>query len=92
MFASGDWRSCVSECRQFAEEIGGGRLTAAIDMLTTGRRTMTKQDREDILTAALQHYGHLAAHSESQRGELEVQVALTPSWDCRSRHPWPSIG
>jgi hypothetical protein len=75
MFASGDWRSCASECRQFAEEIGGGRLTAAIDMLTTGRRTMTKQDREDILTAALQHYGHLAAHSESQRGELEYSRA-----------------
>jgi hypothetical protein len=75
LFAAGDWRSCVSECRQFAEELGSGRLVAAIDMLSTGRRSMTKQDREDILIAALYHYGHLAAHSESQRGELEYSRA-----------------
>lgn len=75
LFAAGDWRSCVSECRQFAEELGGGRLAAAIDMLSTGRRDMTKRDRADILVAALQHYGHLAAHSESQRGELEYTRA-----------------
>jgi hypothetical protein len=31
---------------------------------------MTKQDREDTLIAALNHYGHLAAHSESKLGEL----------------------
>ena len=75
LFAAGDWRNCVSECRQFAEEVGGGRLPAAITMLSTGRREMTKQDREDILIAALQHYGHLAAHSESQHGELEYTRA-----------------
>jgi len=74
-FVAGDWRSCVSECRQFAEELGGGRLAAAIDMLSTGRRGMTKQDREDILIAGLQHYGHIAAHSESQQGELAYSRA-----------------
>lgn len=75
LFVAGDWRSCVSECRQFAEELGDDRLPAAIDMLSTGRRCMTKQDREDILIAGLQHYGHIAAHSESRRGELEYSRA-----------------
>ena len=36
---------------------------------------MTKEDREDLLIAALQHYGHLAAHSESQQGQLEFSRA-----------------
>jgi hypothetical protein len=75
LFAAGDWRSCISECRQFAEELGGGRLVPAMDMLRTDRRGMTKGDREDLLMAALQHYGHLAAHSGSQRGQLEYYRA-----------------
>jgi hypothetical protein len=73
LFAAGDWRGCVSECRQFAEELGGGKLAPAIDMLRTDRRGMTKEDREDLQIAALQHYCHLAAHSESQRGQLEYR-------------------
>ena len=72
---SGDWRSCISECRQFAEELGGTKLAPALQMLCTDRRRMTKGDREDLLVAALQHYGHLAAHSESQRGQLEYRRA-----------------
>lgn len=75
LFASADWRGCVSECRQFAEELGGGKLAPAMDMLRTDRRGMTKEDREDLLVAALQHYCHLAAHSESQRGQLEYRRA-----------------
>jgi len=75
LFAAGDWRGCISECRQFAEELGGERLAPAIDMLCTDRRGMTKGDREDLLMAALQHYAHLAAHSESQRGQLEYSRA-----------------
>jgi len=75
LFADGDWRGCIAECRQFAEELGGGKLTLAMDMLRTERRGMTKGDREDLLIAALHHYGHLAAHSESQRGQLEYNRA-----------------
>ena len=71
LFAAGDWRGSVSECRQFAQELGGGKLVPAMDMLRTDRRGMTKENREDLLIAALQHYCHLAAHSESQRGQLE---------------------
>lgn len=75
MFVAGEWRGCVFECRQLAESIGGGRLAAAIEMLTTGRRAMTKQDREDVFIAALQHYCHLAAHPESQGGEMDYSRA-----------------
>lgn len=75
LFAAGAWRGCISECRQFAEELGGGKLTVAMDMMRTDRRGMTKENREDLLMAALQHYGHLAAHSESQRGQLEYNRA-----------------
>ena len=31
LFAAGDWRGCVSECRQFAEELGSGKLVSAMD-------------------------------------------------------------
>lgn len=75
LFAAGDWRGCISECRQFAEELGSQKLGQAMDMLCTRRREMTKEDREDLLIAALQHYGHLAAHSESQRGQLDYRRA-----------------
>ncbi|MGE4482451.1 hypothetical protein [Acidocella sp.] len=75
MLTAGDWRSCISECRQFAEELGEGKLAPAMNMLQSDRRSMTKQHREDLLLAALHHYGHLAAHSESQRGELGFERA-----------------
>ena len=71
----GNWRECVSECRQFAEQLGGGRLTPATDRLASGRRSMSKDEREAVLLAALLHYGHLAAHSESQHGELDFDRA-----------------
>jgi hypothetical protein len=75
LLTAGGWRGCISECRQFAEELGTERSAQAIDLLRTDRRAMTKQEREDLLVAALQHYGHLAAHSESQRGQLEYSRA-----------------
>jgi hypothetical protein len=71
----GNWRECVSECRQFAEELGGDKLAPALDRLSSGRKSMTKDEREMVLVAALQHYGHLAAHSESKHGELDFDRA-----------------
>jgi len=71
LLIQGDWRECVSECRQFAEELGGSNLAPALDRLSTGRKSMTKDERETVLLAALHHYCHLAAHSESRNGELD---------------------
>jgi hypothetical protein len=71
----GNWRECVSECRQFAEDLGGTNLTPATDRLANNRRSMTKDEREAVLLAALLHYGHLAAHSESKHGELDFERA-----------------
>lgn len=75
LLATGDWRNCVSECRQFAEELGGTRLAPAIEMLRGDRKVMTKDDREALIIASLQHYSHPAAHSESRHGELDYSRA-----------------
>jgi hypothetical protein len=74
-FLAGHWRECVAECRQFAEELGGSGMDAAFNKLTTDRRTTTKEDRELALVGALQHYGHLAAHSGRKHGELDMDRA-----------------
>jgi hypothetical protein len=71
LLTKGSWRECVSECRQFAEELGGDRLAPALDKLSAGRKLMDKNEREAIVIAALQHYGHAATHSESKHGELD---------------------
>jgi hypothetical protein len=75
LLAEGDWRNCVSECRQFAEELGGARLAPAIQMLCNDRRAMTKDQREALILASLQHYGHIAVHPESKHGELDYSRA-----------------
>jgi hypothetical protein len=72
---SGDWRGSVSECRQFAEELGGTKMNAAFDKLANARKTMTKDERADAVIAAIQNYGHAATHSESRNGELEYSRA-----------------
>lgn len=71
----GNWRECVSECRQFAEELGGSRLSPALQQLSSDRRAMTKDERSTVLVAALHHYAHLAVHSESQHGDLDFDRA-----------------
>lgn len=75
LLTGGDWRNCVNECRQFAEELGGARSALALDKLAISRRTMTKDERGDAIVAAIQNYGHAAAHSESKHGELEYNRA-----------------
>ena len=71
LYGEGNWRECVSECRQFAEELGGDQLAPALAQLSTGRRAMTKGERTTVLVSALQFYGHVATHSESRGGELD---------------------
>jgi len=68
-----NWRQCVAQCRQFAEELGGDSLSGALKELATDRKAMTKESRESALLAGLQHYAHLAAHSERQLGTMEFE-------------------
>jgi hypothetical protein len=75
LYGSGNWRECVSECRQFAEELGGEKLAPALNQFGSDRRAMTKDERTALLVSALQHYGHIAAHSESRGGDLDYTRA-----------------
>lgn len=91
LFAEGAWRNCVSECRQFAEELGGTRLGAAKEMLKNEGRAMTKEEREALIIASLRHYAHMAAHSESKNGALdysrsEAKLALSVAASLAEHH------
>jgi hypothetical protein len=91
LLMNGNWRECVSECRQFAEELGGDRLAPALDKLAASRRLMDKDEREAVIIAALQHYGHSAAHSDSKHGELDykredAKLALSLAASLASYH------
>lgn len=67
-YIDGNYRECVSECRQFAEELGGSRLAAALTKLKNDRMNMSKDERQTAILASLQNYAHLAAHSSSEGG------------------------
>ncbi len=67
-FIEGNYRECVSECRQFAEEVGQGRTSDALTKLKQDRMGMTKYERQVAILATLQNYAHLAAHSGSAGG------------------------
>jgi len=64
----GNFKECVAECRQLAEEIGGQDLGAVKGMLCTDKESMGKQERVRAILWALQHFTHLAAHSASRGG------------------------
>ena len=71
LMRAGNWRQCVAECRQFAEELGGDRLAGALKNLAQDPKNLSKDEREFLLVASLRHYAHLAAHSETQRGTMD---------------------
>lgn len=68
----GNYREVVSQCRQVTEELLRDRTRPMFDEFPNGaaRQNMTKADREDFMTNALQIYTHLAAHSGSKDGEM----------------------
>lgn len=80
-FIEGNYRECVSECRQFAEEAGKGRASDALTKLKQDRTAMTKDERQTAILWALQNYSHLAAHSGSAGGvdfnRVDAKLALS---------------
>jgi hypothetical protein len=72
-FVAGNYRECVSECRQFLEELAGDKLGQALSLLRSEARNMDKSQREEAILAAIHHYTHLAAHSGSRQGELNYE-------------------
>lgn len=73
-FLNGEYSACVAECRQLVEELGLTRsgdnawASHARKALQEDRKGMTKQAREDVLLAAIQHYAHQAHHPVSDGG------------------------
>jgi hypothetical protein len=81
-FTQGNYTEAVFQCRLVTEELLRQRTKTVFEEFPNGqaRLAMTKADREDYLTTALQLYSHQAAHSGSKDGETytrtEAKMAL----------------
>ncbi len=84
-YRGGDYTACVGSCRLVIEALGknlGIDWNAALSYFSKGRKSMTKQQREEALYAALRHYTH-PPHHVSDGGDpkvytrQEAQLALT---------------
>ena len=53
----------------------GPVYSCPIEMLRNDRMAMTKDRLETLIVASLQHYGHIATHSESKGGEMNYSRA-----------------
>ena len=77
----GDYLGCVSACRAVVEELGceaygGVRWDRPfLEALSSGRREMSKSEREGAMLAALRHYTHQAHHGRSAGGETDYSRA-----------------
>jgi hypothetical protein len=80
-FRDGDYRGCVSLCRNVLDEVGhqkfGNKEWARplLDRLAKNRTEMTATEREGALWAVARHYAHLAHHSPSDGGVLNYSRA-----------------
>lgn len=77
-FLNGEFTSTVASCRKVIEEVGNHQHgttewpNGAFQPFKSGNmKDMEKDDRERALLAMLNHYSHLAHHSESQSGHSE---------------------
>lgn len=79
-FHLGEFGACVVSCRKVVQETGqklygeqdwsGSRL----DRLASGRRDMTKAQREEAVNAAIRHFTHPAAHAEGEGGDYYTRA------------------
>ena len=95
-FYNGDCRACVATCRTITDELGyrksGNRNWAneSLDRFASGRKNMSKEERDLANLAALRHYAHPAHHGPSEGGEAnytradaEHALALAASFVAR---------
>jgi hypothetical protein len=69
-FRDGNYRECVSECRQSIEKLGYVGTGGALKQLCENRNKMDKDERTDAILDTIKHYTHLSAHSESRGGTM----------------------
>lgn len=70
-FVNGDYRECIGLCRLAVDELGSlgpDRLSAALTKLSKERPAMTKEERVDVLAAAVRNAAHQAHHSDADGG------------------------
>lgn len=75
-FVSGEYFSCVAQCRFVVSEVGRMRFgereawaVRPLERMAQDRGGMTKGEREAAIYAVLRHYTHQAHHSKSEGGE-----------------------
>lgn len=89
-FRLGHFHECVSACRNIVQDLGHKNFNkedwskAALDLLGSNRRNMTKNEREASIWGTIRHYTHQAHHSEGEGGEeiyspAEARLILTLS-------------
>ena len=80
------------------EELGSQRILGkgwdgkALDRLASERKSITKDEREQVLWATIKHYTHLAHHASSEggvsaysRSEAQFTLALAAAAVARVR-------